>query len=197
MFLGYSLRKAAEEVNIPHGYYKTWRRTVAKTDCLRKNEIVRPFAIHGEVRKLHPGCPTGLGDIQNSLTRTVFEQGLQVNTRIVRKEALHLSEIFKDKTTTAKISCIRRFVKQVGLSNQALAHVAQKNHQETEEESSHFLVLMRQKLSAMNPDDVINMDQTPIPFKIRQIALSKRRVPRQFMSVPAPLTRSVLHLQLL
>ena len=68
MLLGYSLRKAAEEVNIPHGYYKTWRRTVAKADCLRKNEIICPFAIHGEVRKLHPGCPIGLGDIQNSLT---------------------------------------------------------------------------------------------------------------------------------
>ena len=88
MLLGYSLRNAAEEVNIPHGYYKTWRRTVAKVDCLRKNEIVRPFAIHGEVCKLHPGCPTGLGDIQNSLTRTLFElreQGLQVNTHTVRK----------------------------------------------------------------------------------------------------------------
>jgi hypothetical protein len=73
MLLGYSLRKAAEEVKIPHGYYKTWRRTVAKVECLRKNEIVRPFAFHGEVRKLQPGCPAGLGDIQNSLSCTVFE----------------------------------------------------------------------------------------------------------------------------
>ena len=120
MLLGYSLRKAAEEVNIPHGYYKTWRRTVAKADCLRKNDIVRPFTIHGEVCKLHPRRPTGLGDIQNLLTCTVFELrelGLQVNTCTMRKEASRLSEIFKDKTTTVKISCIQCFVKQVGLSN--------------------------------------------------------------------------------
>ena len=45
-----------------------------------------------------------------------------------------------------------------------MTHVAQKNYRETQEESSHFLVLMRQKVSAMNPDDVLNMDQTPIPF---------------------------------
>ena len=63
MLLGYTLRKAAEEVNIPHGYYRTWRRTVAKADSLKTNEIVPPFAIHGEIRKLHPGRPSGLGDI--------------------------------------------------------------------------------------------------------------------------------------
>ena len=34
MLLGYTLRKAAEEVNIPHGYYRTWRRTVAKAYSL-------------------------------------------------------------------------------------------------------------------------------------------------------------------
>jgi hypothetical protein len=167
MLQGYSLRRAAEELKIPHGYYKTWRRTVAKADSLRKDEAVHPFTINGEVRKLHPGRPTGLGDFQNSLTRSVFElreQGLQVNTRTVRKEASRLSEIFKDKTKIAKVSCIRRFVKRVGLRNRVSIHVAQKNHQETEEESSHFLVLMKQKLSGMNPDDVINMDQTPIPF---------------------------------
>ena len=92
------------------------------------------------------------------------EQGLQVNTRTVRKEASRLSEDFKEKTKLAKVACIRRFVKRVGLSNRVSTHVAQKNHQETEEESSHFIALMKQKLAGMNPDDVINMDQTPIPF---------------------------------
>ena len=131
---------------------------VAKADSLRKDEAVHPFTINGEVCKLHPGRPTGLGDFQNSLTRSVFElreQGLQVNTHSMRKEASRLSEIFKDKTKIAKISCIRRFVKRVGLRNQVSTHVAQKNH---------FLVLIKQKLSGMHPDDMINMDQTPIPF---------------------------------
>jgi len=42
--------------------------------------------------------------------------------------------------------------------------VAQKDHRETEEESAHFVDFMRQKVSGMDPDDVLNMDQTPIPY---------------------------------
>ena len=43
-------------------------------------------------------------------------------------------------------------------------HVAQKDHKETEEESAHFMTLMQQKVLGMNPDDIINMDQTPVPY---------------------------------
>ncbi len=35
---------------------------------------------------------------------------------------------------------------------------------EKKEEVSHFMSLMRQKVSGMDPDDVINMDKTPIAF---------------------------------
>jgi hypothetical protein len=104
-----------------------------------------------------------------------------------------LSNNFKDKTTKAKITCIQRFVKWVGLSNRVSTHVAQKNHRETEEESSHFLVLMRQKVSAMNPDDVLNMDQTPIPFTFHR-TLEKKGT-RWFMPICLPLIQSVQHSQ--
>ena len=120
MLQGYSLRNAAKKLSIPHGYYKAWRKTVAKADSLRKDEAVPPFNINGEVRKLHPGRPNGLGYLQDSLSRSVFElreQGLQVNTRTMRKAASRLSEDFKEKTKLAKVACIRRFVKRVGLSN--------------------------------------------------------------------------------
>jgi hypothetical protein len=43
-------------------------------------------------------------------------------------------------------------------------HVAQKDHKETEEESAHFMTLMRQKVLGMNPDDIININQTPVPY---------------------------------
>ena len=54
-------------------------------------------------------------------------------------------------------------MKRVGLSHQVSTHVAQNDHKETEEELSHFMALMRQKVGT-NPDDVINMDQTPILY---------------------------------
>ena len=43
-------------------------------------------------------------------------------------------------------------------------HMAKKDHKETEEESSHFMSLMRQKVLGIDPDDIINMDQTPIHY---------------------------------
>ena len=53
---------------------------------------------------------------------------------------------------------------RVGLYCRVSTHFTQKDHKETEEESSHFVTLMRQKVLGMNPDDVINMDQTPILY---------------------------------
>jgi len=40
--------------------------------------------------------------------------------------------------------------------------MTKKDHKETEEESSHFRSLMRQKVMGIDPDDIISMDQTPI-----------------------------------
>jgi hypothetical protein len=98
---------------------------------------------------------------------SVFEkrqQGLPVNRHTLRKEAARVSDEFKGKSTQAKISSVYRFIKKVGLSNRVSTHVAQKDHRETEEESSHFLTLMRQKVAGMCPEDVLNTDQTPIPY---------------------------------
>jgi hypothetical protein len=43
-------------------------------------------------------------------------------------------------------------------------HVAQKNHHETLQESLHFISMMHHEVAGMDPDDVLNMDQMPIPF---------------------------------
>ena len=72
--------------------------------------------------------------------------------------------ISRQRQPRQKYRVSKHFMNWVSLSHRILTHVAQKNHKETEEESSHFVALMRQKVSGMNPDDVINMDWTPIPF---------------------------------
>jgi hypothetical protein len=167
MLSGYTLCAAAKEFNIPHWYYKRWRETVVQVDKLSSSDAVVPFKIHGDSRKIHPGRPSELDSFQGDLTRSIFEmreQGLPVNTRTLRKEAARLSNVFKNKSTKAKISSMNRFVKRAGLSHRVSTHVAQKDHKETEEESAHFMTLMRQKILGMNPDDIINMDQTPIPY---------------------------------
>jgi hypothetical protein len=43
-------------------------------------------------------------------------------------------------------------------------HVAQKDHHETLQESLHFISMMPHRVAGMDPDDILNMDQTPIPF---------------------------------
>jgi hypothetical protein len=43
-------------------------------------------------------------------------------------------------------------------------HTTQKCFKETEEESKHFIEVMRMKLAGRDPCDIINMDQTPILY---------------------------------
>jgi len=56
------------------------------------------------------------------------------------------------------------FIKSIGMSHMVSTHIAPKDHKETEEESHHFIPMMRNKVAGMDPDCVINMDQTPIPY---------------------------------
>ena len=96
----------------------------------------------------------------------LHEQGLQVNTRTVCKEALHLSTDIKNRTKQAKKEIVPCFLQRVGITQHVLTHVAQKDHKRTEEESRHFIFMsvMCQKVMDMDQYDVFNMDQTSIPF---------------------------------
>jgi hypothetical protein len=83
---------------------------------------------------------------------------------MVCQEAYHLLPSFRNKTTEAKKKVITQFTKSLGLTNHAATHTAQKNFMETEEESKHFIAMMKEKVLGIDPDHILNMDQTPIPF---------------------------------
>lgn len=126
---GDSVRTASDKVGIPHWYYKRWRKTVFQVDQLLSTKAWVPFNIKGDSRKIHPGPKSQLNAIENNLTRSLFElreQGLQVNTRTLRKEAARLSTEFRGKTRTAKISCVNRYILRAGLSHRVSTHVAHK-----------------------------------------------------------------------
>jgi hypothetical protein len=115
MLSGYTLCPAAEELNIPHWYNKRWRKTVVQVDKLTSSDAVVPFKIHGNSRKIHPGRPSKIDPFEGKLTRSIFEmreQGLPVNTSTLRKEAARLLQVFKNKSTKAKISSVYHFVKK-------------------------------------------------------------------------------------
>ena len=73
-----------------------------------------------------------------------------------------MSENFWNKTLLAKKEIAYSSLKMVGLTYHMSTHVAQKDHHKTL--PRHFISMMCHKVSGMDPDNVLNMDQTPIPF---------------------------------
>ena len=86
-----------------------------------------------------------------------------------------MSENFQNKTLLAKKAIVFHFLKRVGLTHRVSTHVAQKDHHEMLQESLHFISMMHRKVAGMDPNDVLNMDQTQIPFITMQIAPWKTR----------------------
>ncbi len=68
------------------------------------------------------------------------------------------------KTIHARNQIVRRFLTSVGLTHHVGTHVTQRDPKEMETMAQEFMSLMRHKVANMNPDHVLNMDQTPIPF---------------------------------
>jgi hypothetical protein len=111
MLSGYTLCTPTKELNIPHWYYKMWRKTVVKVDKLASSDAVVPFKIHGDCRKIHPFHPSELDPFLGNLTCSIFEMREQGLPHTLRKEAARLSQVFKNKSTKAKISSVNCFVK--------------------------------------------------------------------------------------
>ena len=51
---GHSLHTASEELKVPHWYYESWRKTVAKVDKLLFTKAIIPFRMHGDSCKIYP-----------------------------------------------------------------------------------------------------------------------------------------------
>ncbi len=51
-----------------------------------------------------------------------------------------------------------------GFTHRVGTHVVQMNNKKSDVMYCEFMEFMRQKVQNMNPDHVLNMDQTPIPF---------------------------------
>jgi len=105
-------------LNIPHWYYKRWRKTVVQVDNLASSDAVVPFKIHGDCRKIHPGHPSELDPFEGNLMCSIFEMREQVlpfNMHTLRKEAARLLQVFDNKTK-AKISSVNHIIKNWPLS---------------------------------------------------------------------------------
>jgi hypothetical protein len=138
------------------------KKVVETADDVEKSGVFIHYKCNGGERKLHPGCPSILATIHDDLCQFVCEtraQGIQGTWYTMRHAAC-----FMGKSINAREKTILRFTKTMGLSHRAATHTAQKIYQETMEESRHFTATMKDKVADKDPSDIINMDQTPIPF---------------------------------
>ncbi len=83
---------------------------------------------------------------------------------MVGREAARLLPAFKDKMTHAKELVVHHFTKSVGLTQCSATHTAQKHYTETEAAGKDFIAMAKIKLQGRNLDDILNMDQMPIPY---------------------------------
>jgi hypothetical protein len=180
--------KACLAVGLDPRYYKQWKKQVDTQEQLKANQSTVPFKISYKCRKLHPGKPSLLYSISGQIERYIFElheQGLQVTTRAVKIEASKLSSAFRVKSDVAKKKIVERFVKRIGLTHRVGTHVAQKNHEETAQEAKDFIAHIGAITARLNPADVLNMDQTPIPYSYHARTTLAVKGSKTVMCVPA------------
>ena len=82
----------------------------------------------------------------------------------MRGEAARLLLVFKHKTMRAKAVAVHCFTQSMGLTQCAATHTAQKHHSQTEDVTKDFIAMMKIKLQESNLDEVLNMEQMPIPY---------------------------------
>ena len=154
-------------VGLPHNYYPRFKKVTKKVDNLEQDAGYVPFKTNGTARKIHPGCPSLLQAIQEALSRFAFkirQCRIQGSTSMIRQEVYRLLPSFRSKSMEARKRIVTRFTKTMGLMHQAAMHTEQKNFPETEEETQHFIKMMKDKVAECDPCDLINMDQSPIPY---------------------------------
>ena len=64
MLDGHTVHSASNALNLPHWYYRRWRKSVAKIDQIASTDAVVPSGIAGDTRKVHPGRLSQLAQFQ-------------------------------------------------------------------------------------------------------------------------------------
>lgn len=108
--------------------------------------------------KIHPRRLSFLDNIKGELCTFVLitrQKGIQVSTHMVHQEASCLLPAFRVKPLDAQKKAVLCFTKRVRLSYWVGTHTtAQKNFQETEEESRHFIEFIKDKVALKDPERI-------------------------------------------
>ena len=104
---GMTLRAAAEELRVSLANLSRWTlQGMGEIDCLDK-------ILRSKKRAAHTGQSGQLKAIKDGLLCYIFEkreQGIEVSTFTVVLRASFLSPEFREKSFTARCSCVKRFL---------------------------------------------------------------------------------------
>jgi len=149
----------------------------------------------------HPGPPSQLAAIDESLLRYVFEQreqGIVVDTIKIILCASFLSPEFREKSLTARWSAVLRWVHAHSMSYRMGTHTSQRPPAEVAGEAADYMVYMRRIVEGSSRDRhfILNMDQTLVYF-----AMSAKRMldvieKKQSTFARRPMTQNVRRLLL-
>ena len=162
---GMTLRAAAKELRVSHTNLSKWTsRGMGEIDRLDK-------ILRSKKKAALTGPSSQLRAIEDGLLRYIFEkreQGIEVNTFLVVLRASFLSPEFREKSFTARCSCVKRFLQAHSLSYRMGTHTSQRPPAEVEGEASDFMRYMRVIISGANRDQhfILNMDQMPVYFSM-------------------------------
>ena len=154
-----SLWEASKLINISHKQILDWKRQVGKM----KNKN------NQHVKSLGDGVTSFLSPYTDNLLSFIFEMretGMAVSVNPIVLKALWLSREFREKTYTARLSAMRRFINVHGFVHWMGIHLSQRQPSEMEEIAADFVCVTCEKLqmSCRVKAYIINMDQTPVPF---------------------------------
>jgi transposase len=162
---GMTLRAAAEELCVSAANLSKWA-SQGMGEIDRLDKILR-----SKKRAGHTGPSSQLKAIEDGLLRYIFEkreQGIEVSTFTVVLRASFLSPEFREKSFTARCSCVKRFLHAHSFSYRMGTHTSQRPPAEVEGEASDFMRFVRVIVSGANRDRrfILNMDQTPVYFSM-------------------------------
>ena len=117
------------------------------------------------------GPSSQLKAIEDGLLRYIFEkheQGIKIKVFTVVLRVLFMSPEFREKSFTARCSCVKRFMHAHSFSYQMGTHTSQRPPAEVESEAFDFMLFVRAIVSGGNRDRrfIINMNQTPVYFSM-------------------------------
>jgi hypothetical protein len=153
--LGMHCHQAYARICLSHNYYVCFMEVLTKFSLLKQGgEFVTKIVAW----KTQPGYPISPRIICHELCWYIFETrqgGIQVSTCMVCQAAFCLLPSFGNKyVMTRKV--IAHIMKTMALTHRAVTHTMQKNYK-MEEESKHFITMIKDNVAGIDPCDIINM----------------------------------------